>query len=116
MQNDRGVRGDACNPKRPNPLGPEGRSGRSASIHPRNLRHRGVTVARTITPVDLLHTSAPRILQHNPVNQRVGTGYSPRTILTTAQLASTFAPGVDTRKRKRLACRALRLVQRANTK
>jgi hypothetical protein len=37
MQNDRGLRGDARNPKRPGPLGRKGRSCRSASIHPHHL-------------------------------------------------------------------------------
>ena len=42
VSNDRGLRGDACDSEGPDPLGSQGRSARSAPIHPPHLRHRRV--------------------------------------------------------------------------
>ena len=42
VPNDRRLRGDACNPQRSGPLGPERRCRRATPVHPHNLRHRRV--------------------------------------------------------------------------
>jgi hypothetical protein len=58
MQNDRGLRSDACHPKRPDPLGREGRSGLSAPIHPHHLWRRRVVHTQCHT-VDLCTPPLP---------------------------------------------------------
>ena len=52
MQDDRRLRGNACDPQRPDPLGPEDRFGRPARIHSQHLRHRCVVLAgEKIVPI-----------------------------------------------------------------
>jgi hypothetical protein len=64
VSNDRGLRGDACNSKRADPLGREGRSCRSTSVHPFHFRHRGVALSQNYTlPTPL--SSPSRYLQQN---------------------------------------------------
>ena len=63
VANDRVLRGDARNPQRASPLGSQGRSCSSASVHPHNLRCR--CLALTDTPA-CPHLRS-RHLQQNPL-------------------------------------------------
>ena len=62
IADDRGLRGNACDPERTDPLAGKGRCGRSAPIHPHPLWYRRVDLAGTHNS----HLPPPRYLQQIP--------------------------------------------------